>query len=544
MKTIICFLLFLLAVSINAQTRYVTVSGSSANDGLTENTAWSLSHAISSATGGMIINVKSGLYSGSYTQLNDGSISNPIKFVGYVNTPGDIVSNNASTFQRTKMYNELPSAFIMPLIRGIDENSGTGLKVDGDFVFFENIQVERFALSIIWNGDNGGCKNCVTNQNGEQDNNNLQNGRGFHLYGNSNLIEDCFFLNANAEMFNIKGGSNNVVKNSVAWSDNVLNPGGYYFAITGLDGSNPIKYGESNVFENCTVFRRPEADLHRGHGFVLKDAARNNIVRDSETFNTGIEVNFSGVFDNIFENINVYGHFSEDSSEFSSNIRVLNGAHNNIFRNIYIEDSRYPFNFHDFDDGYANSNGDRDEAQGGNNNSFVNIIGNRFDSVISFSSEVDGNSLYSWDNTFYNCTFYNHTGGGGYINSDQITSGTKFINCAFDTFSVGYPSDYVTNGTAPVVYENCNFSNCSYVPSGGSITTYSSDFIGTTSAEDFALSSSSQLINKGITTLFNTDFNDKVRFNFDIGAFEFGGTFPTNSNTKNKKNEIVNFLTN
>ncbi len=432
---------------------YVTVNGKATNDGLSEATSWSIQHAFSNAKAGDVVYIKAGNYGNiELFADNSGTSSNPIQFIGYTNIPGDLVSNESSTFN----YEDQLDASKMPLINGISPNTGVGLTIQEGFTEIHNLQITDYQYGIISHGKNVTLKNIITNNNGEQNNNNVQGGRGFHIYGDFSLIENCFSLNSNGEAINLKGANNCIVRNTQVYSDNLINMGGYYIAVT-FGGSN-------NIIEGCTLYRDPSGDNnlpHQGHGFIMKDQATNNIVRNCKTYNTGIEVNFSGVHSNTFENIEINGNYSTYNTQYSSCITINNGAHHNTFNNITIKDTRYPVVFIDFDDGYVGPGGDRDENQGGHDNVFINMNVDQANSLILFNSKEIGWAATSADNVFQDCVFKNVSSIP--FSTNMSTTGTKFINSNFENFLSGVLKNSNGNPNAlPIEFENCNFINVGF----------------------------------------------------------------------------------
>ncbi|WP_405397969.1 hypothetical protein [Maribacter sp. Asnod2-G09] len=434
-----------------ANVYYVTTSGNGGNNGKSESAPWSLAHAFSSAKAGDIIHIKAGNYgSAEFVISNSGINGNPIKFLGYKSIPGDVVATNGSTFN----YGENLDATKMPLIKGNSTLTGIGLTIQGKHVQINNIQISDYVHGVISTGDFAVLNNIIINRNGEQNNNTSQTGRGFHIYGDNTILENCFSLNANAEAINLKGANNCIVRNTKVYSDNLPNPGGYYIGITGG--------GSGNTIDNCLIYRDKNADLHQGHGYVLKDKATNNIIKNSKAINTGIEANFSGVHNNTFENIELIGVYSQDNSEYSTGIRLINGAHDNLFKNIYIEDSNIAIHFRDFNDGFANTDGDRDEAQGGNNNVFENIVSNKSKIIIALTTaDTPLGQSTSSGNKFYNCNFSNVTSVP--VSSYHKVTGFEFYNCKFENIS-GYTMAETNGGigTWNAKYDSCQFINVSF----------------------------------------------------------------------------------
>ncbi len=432
---------------------FVTTSGSSSNNGLSEANAWSIEHAFEMAAAGDVVYIKAGNYGNK--QLvpdNSGTANSPIKFIGYTSQPGDLKSNQGSTF----IYGESLNANKMPLIKGSSVLTGIGLDINENHVEIHNFQISDYWIGVISKGSSVVLKNIVTNRNGEQGNNNSQTGRGFQIYGDYTRLESCFSLNSNAEGINLKGANNCLLKNTQVYSDNLANMGGYYIAITGG--------GKNNIVENCTIYRDPSGDAnlpHQGHGFILKDQATNNTFRNCKAYNTGIEVNFSGVHSNTFENIEIFGNYSRYNTQHSSCIKIVNGAHDNFFKNINISDTRYAVAFVDFDDGYVGPGGDRDENQGGNNNVFEGLEITNANNILFFNSVEIGWGATSRNNQFFDSTFKNISSVP--FVTKQTTSGTSFSNCSF----INIPSSKLKDETGssnklPIAFNNCNFENIGF----------------------------------------------------------------------------------
>ena len=248
------------------------------------------------------------------------------------------------------------------------------------------------------------------------------------------------------------GSKNTQVRNCKIYCDNTINPGGYYIGLVGgTDGA---------VIENCTIWK-PAGLSHGGHGFVLKDKATNNIIRNSTAINTGIEVNFTGVAYNTFDNIKVYGDYSNTPSDYSATINIRNGAHHNTFNDIYLEDVRYAIEFSDIDDGFSAPDGDRDAIQGGSYNTFTNIVAHGANTGVLWAPGTTS-AMYSNHNEFYNCTFKD-------VNSlfavHSSNNNNKFINCKVENAN-SYLTTYKGYDLNMTV-ENCNFSNVKFaIPKG------------------------------------------------------------------------------
>ncbi len=536
MRRLIWLMVLVPLLSFGQTIREATATGAGTHDGTSVANAWSYAEAFAQATGHMIVNMKAGNdVTNGYNIPNSGlSATQRLHFRGYKTAAGDVVSSNGSTFVRTNT-STFPSSSDMPYLDGPDLAGKYGVIISGSYITVENIQVRDFDWGFISSGLDAKMINAIT----------YSCNSGFLLNRslNGGVLENSYVLNSGNTGINIQGGKDYTVKYSQVRTDdpasqfpNDPNPLiGYYFATT-LGARN-------NIIENCTAYRIPATGggtYHQGHGFVGKADSQNNIYRNNTAYNTGIEVNFSDVTNNTFENIKIYGEYTANPGQFSAGIRIINGASGNTFKNIYIEDTRYAFNFHDFDDGYTPSP-DTDAIEGGHDNDFINVVVNGMNTLTAYTESPASNAVSS-NNTWYNCTFYNSTGGGGLINGQQVVTNENFINCVFDNFDNPYMSDISGNGSLGLTFQYTNFSNNSFTtPTGTNITTHAPSFVGPlTSDVGFKLQSGSLLKDIGKTeVLANSDYEGNSRpagSSFDLAAFEEGSggggdvTAPTESN--------------
>ena len=427
---------------------YVTTNGKSTNSGLSESSAWSLEHAINTATAGDVVYVKAGNYGNLQLVPNSaGTPDKPIKFIGYTSIPGDLNSSNGSTFR----YGDRIDSSRMPLLKGYPTSGRIALRIQKDYLEIQNFQIQAYSMALVVNGNHVSLKNIITYETGPQSVNS-GSGKGIIVYGNNANVEDCFDYNSTSQGITLFGSSNSKVSHCKVYSNNRINPNGYYILLA--EGTT------NSIVENCIVYRDKDADVHRGHGLVLKDLASNNTVRNSFAYNTGIEVNFSGVSYNTFDNVKIYGSYSSDHGEFSSDIRVINGAHDNTFKNIYLEDCRYAINFHDFDDGFVGPGSDRDVTKGGDNNKFINVQVNKAKNIIGATSVEVGKYAYSNNNQFTNCSFNNISQAPFF--SYQTMRNTSFTGCSFANIPDRIIKKEYLGGTIPLTFTDCTFSNIGF----------------------------------------------------------------------------------
>lgn len=441
---------------------YVSTTGNSSNNGLTEATAWNIEHAFSNAIAGDVVYIKAGNYGNKELVVdNTGSLNNPIKFIGYTNTPGDLVSIEGSTFK----YGDQLSASKMPLLEGTPINgigSGTAITIYEPHIFIENIQLTKFEKGIFAKTNNGHFKNIVVTQMGDfNPSHSYPNGTsnaflnysgiGILMDGDSFDISNNFVLNCGAQAITFQNTNNSKGDFNAVYADNNVNPTDYYFHL----GSNTT----NSEFTNTTVFRVGSL-THLGHGIVLKGA--NNITGNTfdgfEITNTVLEPQFPNTSNNVFKNGKITKESNVNSQTPSvGGINLANGAHHNYFESITL--TNCSIKFQDWKDGLS---GDVDDAS--DNNLFKNVTVKDSYSAIAFAYfQVENHASSADNNVFEDCRFENLE----YLfEVDRANSNTKLKNCTIinvNKFKIerisGGPS-YPINST----YENCNWSNINFTP--------------------------------------------------------------------------------
>lgn len=446
---------------------FVTVNGKSTNDGRTEASAWNIDHAFDRAVAGNIINIKAGNY-GNVRLIadNSGTVNNPISFIGYKNTPGDINSTSGPTFtfQDYKTNGDILDASKMPLLTGTRNNgigSGMGIEIREE----SNIRIENFMITKheygIFNsgGNNNIFKNIITTDHGDFNPQNSWalgnapafknlNGTGIRIVSSNKVeIVNSIAINNGARGISLVASKDSKIINSSAYSDNKTNPTDYYIML--------YKTTESQVI-NCHVER--VGDLaHYGHGFSVKvDAAYNQFV-DCTTKGTGFELN-NRIHHNTFTDCHVQG----TGQPLSGGWEVTNYSHDNTFINC-SNDSGEGIVFSDWpeDDG---NNGINTAAF---NNTFkncniTNVVAHSGAAIdFHFNSQAGRLTSYARDNTFEGCTF---SGANYLFKVDRVNSGNKFINCViYDIENLRHSR--LSNNTGlelNVTFENTTTSNIGF----------------------------------------------------------------------------------
>lgn len=401
---------------------YVTTTGKSSNNGGTEASAWSIQHAFSAAKAGDVVYIKAGNYGAlNLTSSNSGTASNPIKFIGYTKNPGDLVSNNGSTFN----YGDKLDANKMPLFSG--ELGKTAITVQNNYVEIENFQITGYGTGVESTGDFITIRNIIATNLGTQNIYDAYDGRGVAVFGNNALVENVFILNANAEAIKLYNSNFSLVNFCSVYGDNPNNPTDYYILLTG---------GTNNSVVDNSYAERAQGLKHGGHGIAMKDLAEHNVIRNSTARRTSIELNFSGVRYNIVEKSFIYG-VDTTPGQWHSAVSFGNGANNNIIRDVHIQDTWTAISLFDTEDGYVGPGGDRDLTDLG------------FDNLIENITVLNTNRMIN-------------VGGGDKFNASA--KNYTFKNCTVTNFDYVAVTYYKTENFK---FEGCKFTNGSYLISEG-----------------------------------------------------------------------------
>lgn len=431
---------------------YVTTHGKSSNNGRSEANAWDIVHAFKTAKAGDYIHIKAGNYGNKNLVVqNNGSSSQPIRFIGYKNEPGDIVSFEGSTFS----YGDALDASKMPLLQGSRTNSvgvGEGIVIIKDNIEISNIQIRHFEKGLLSSGDNNKFENIVAAELGdfnpanseEATGNAFKNysGVGITLFGNNVVLKNSIVVNAGAEGIHVKRGTNQLHSYNSVYSDNAINPCDYYYLFSASSHNNTI--------DHAFVFRK-NGLTHYGHGLTCKDEASNNVFTNFEVVNTVLELSFSGVKDNLFENGILTGSYDRNVrwKNITGGILVANGAHNNTLKNIKVTKTEAVVSFNAWNEGNSSLN----LNDGGNNNTFINIEGEDTAIAVNFDEFMKLEGI-AHNNFFKNCTFKNMD---RVFQVNRPNANNKFEGCTFENIdrfqqtSAGY--DYLLN-------PNTSFINC------------------------------------------------------------------------------------
>lgn len=437
---------FILPIVCQAGTFYVTTNGKSSNDGRSEQTAWSLGHAIGAAKAGDVVYIKAGNYGDfRWVQSAKGRSGSPIRFIGYRNSPGDVSASNGPTMA----FDDQPDAALMPLLKG-GENRGTAIKINevSGYVEFHNIQISGYQWGVNNFASNITVSNLVLKQVGPKVKvPGSYDGRAMTFRGTHNRIENSLVVDAGVEGITLRNCDNCRVTGSEVASINANNGTDYYILL--IEGT------QNATVDRCTVRRKAGVE-HPGHGLVGKNGASNNVISNSTVINTGIEMSYSNVHDNLIKNCTVQGSYNQNR-ETGSNVKVANGAHHNTFENISIDNTYGGLAFTDWNESHP-----YDTKNAGNNNSYINVRVTNSHVGINFG-EFSKTEAAATNNTFTDCTFKDLD---ALIRVNRPNSGTKLINGTVENVanfwetSKGY--DYKLNSNT--VFQNMKWLNVGFTP--------------------------------------------------------------------------------
>ncbi len=481
--------------------KYVTTSASGGGNGDSEGTAWTLTEAFSNATSGTTVWIKAGNY-GVVANLdsNNGTVTDPIKFIGYKTTIGDITSMYYSYGDGALDPTEMPTS-----LGGGTSNAFIKL-IARNYIIVKNFQVERYGASFYANGSEGVIfDNCIA-----KDNN--AGGWGFLNLGvasKRNRFLNGISINGNATCWVL--GDRSLIKNIKSYGNLDVNPGNtvegnvnYYFAISGDNNIAIDNYAERdgnlshfghgmsvhsinvtstryNLVENHTTVNMTKG-LELRHSVIEYNVVRG--LRNSGAETGGVLIRDGAGF-NVVENSTLKASVMGGAIQFVESVETGVGlGHDNIIKNCIITS-----------DVYSN----------------VSLI-----TVDSGTSGATGNN-----NKILNCTFY---GAEILFNLSNIANWT-FNNCEFtnNIFHTVTNGDAQSGALSGWSFDYNNFYN-GFNAIGTNYRTVDPNFEGELNG-NFKLKSNSPLIDKGINNNnVKYDLNGDARpqgSSNDIGAFEY-----------------------
>jgi hypothetical protein len=546
MKYILVIFL-LLSFGLNAATYYVTTTGSSGNNGLSEVNAWTLSHAFATAVAGDIVYIKAGNYGfQQITTTRGGTLGNTIKFIGYTSTIGDIVANGSPTYTKANLISDgqsLPDNIMPHLERNpISLNPDSGddaITINHSYVEIHNFMISEYEIGIDIQAGYVTVNNCIGFQFGNWNSSAIgwnedsdgfdhtnRDGYAMRVTNSSTYctITNNLMVDGGLVGYFFIGGGNHTITGNHGIALNSGNGSDYIFDFFG---------SSNNTITNNLSERTYTSSLgHRSRVLIFQAISDNNVVENFTGVNARLQIeNARG---NTLNNVTITGVGGENNGS----IQISGQSNDNIFTNLSIDGGG----------GIAFLGYDTNESQrtpvtsAGDNNYFINVkilnlnatSGN---GVISFhrlgNPAIDGGTNYIIGLTADNFSWLVSANRSGTINIYNATF-SDGINASIDTFHPSFQdsrNNYTFNCT------NCNFDGNSFAnPTGTNITSYPTLFTNEATG-DYTLQSGSLLIGAGMnaSTLNASaalDYLGNARtVPYDVGAYEFGSAPPVENPT-------------
>jgi len=518
-------------------TYFVTTSGNAGNDGLSEVNAWTLTKAFATAVANDTVYVKCGDYASEQVVTSSaGTAGNPIKFIGYTSSIGDIAVVDAySSYTYSDFDTDLavfPSD-IMPLLnndRGADDNPLTtdkGIVIAHAYVEIHNFMAQYHYISYQINAANVTMINCYSNETGNWDptdpaweTDGLGNLSGYGFYTNSSatnfILKSSSVFNAGADAIFIVNATDHLGEYNQCFMDKKGNSTDYLYVLYACTDA-VLNHNKAYRY----VDRDDSSDLpHHSRGLGIKHGSTGCVITDFYSYNTRFMV-YQETNNNTFTDVIIEG----TGESFTGELIIATDSNYNVFTNITLIKASIQFSDYNAE-GYSFSGS-------GSNNVFVNVKmesgsdTNVQNGVINITNSIwnSANSpmIGAGTNYFYNCTFYN---ANYFMQQDRPFTEFIFENCLFGNIDTGWKDENVSGSpkTGTLTFNNCNFDTCNFTtPTGTNITTHDPTFTNEGSF-DFTLQSGSPSRDIGKTLGYNTDFLGVYRPQgsaFDLGAYEY-----------------------
>lgn len=488
---------------------YVSPEGSSTNDGFTPENSLSITQGFRQVKQGDVLYIKLGNYTLTQTLTigESGTVDEPIRIIGYRQTPGDIEQARFAGFT----YGQNVQDADFPLLNGDGQN---GIDVRGNYIYLSNLSFTNFASNIDLTGDYNKVSNCVFFDTADG----VQKFGSFatRIYGSYNEVFNCYAEDIEFAGFQVaERGTYNHIHNCQVVCDEPRPPGGgtdYYFMT--------VDYGSgvtsNNLFE-FNLAQRLGSVQHPGRGLDNK-GGHDNIWRYNVIENTGIEMEFSTSYGNHF-----YGNtVRETRPEHNYNwchFELQSGPHDNYIYGNFIDSGDYPNIVIKHSDDGASSDPNVEYRITEDNWIFSNIFlnGSSVVTVNDFNGPGQGEvrNIKILNNTIVNpsglISVFNNVPTQIEFSNNLVVDGTgSFLNTSISLSG-----------------SNNNFFNSSSFSISGLSNSLNLDpmFVGGPDADSnsYRLQSNSPVINQGVSVTVEFDFLGEIRTIGsapDIGAFE------------------------
>ncbi len=523
----------------NNRNIYVSTSGNDNNSGTSQNQAWrTISKALNVVNPGTTIWIKSGDYGNEKLKLNKSGLeNNPIKIIGYKDTPGDVLSNYYN-------YGMIMDSAEMPTLVGRSlENDDMFWLFGVEYIIIRNFQIQNANYGIRSGTKGKSCNNIVIdNYNGYKFGNkanehasalSFQTTNGNTFVGSENIrIKNSVIVNSSMHNLVIFGDGNNMIDNVKTYNDRI-----------DIDERSDYQIslnGDNNIITNCYSenFNKTETNVST-HGIGIRGQNRGsnrfNLITNCEVVNMqeGLYIRNIGCENNVIKN-SVVRNNGSSSYEDRGGVVIWGGSNNNIIESVNVFDVDFGIIFKD------NQEDESSDTSIGQNNLIRNC--NFFRTKYSIRSSGSNNSLLK-DNKIYNCNFFE---SDIFFREDKtLVSNLDIKNCNIIK---------VKKATHNSTINGLNFSFTNFFQSWGKEKgegNISSDpKFEDSKSGNFRLKTDSEVINKGKNLKeVKRDFDGIPRpqgNSLDIGSYEFidKSTGSVNANAGNdqticKGDEII-----
>ena len=430
---------------------YVATDGLSSNDGLTESSPLDIATAFDPniVERGDLYWIKAGDYGNhnfDLTGIDPSSTSLlPVRWIGYKNTIGDIVSQPYAGYDSVdpldplvpilpSEFNALPSnvvghkildSSLMPTFTG-DQSQAPNYIVNGDLfsidggghnLIFKNFQVQFYKHGFFMSDlDYSLFENITLAHQGWFSEIEGQGGTNEDLIGDGivlrqasplsseyNIIKNCYGLNHAHTSFSISVSQYNLIKGTEGFSNlNSGNAQDYYFRIT----------GSFNKIEDSRAVRGV-ASRHSGHGICFNFDATHNMAEDCFIYGTSFHFDASAY--GLAKNVTLRGEpsfatFIENDPQGNNtlpfqggNFLMLDSAHDNLI----LGGSCHEVGGFSFNDTAAHGlPAHATEFTAGNNNTYRNVVVDVSQGkIIKSGNSNTSNGLQIHSNLWDSCTF-------------------------------------------------------------------------------------------------------------------------------------------
>ena len=385
---------------------YVNSQVSVSGDGSSESKAFKTLKEAVDATGaaGTTIYVKAGLYKGEVlSNLRSGTVQQPIKVIGYKHRINDITSNYFNYIPRSDV--ELNAAE-MPVFDGGNRGGSIFFNMmNSGYFIFKNLQFTNYAVVFRAATMKGFVGERVNSKNiGSVDHNLGITFKFESLNSNQGKLIDCRVVNSTADGVLINGNGWLVdqtkvyCNEAVKGSQDIESTTDYYYIIQ----------GSNNIIRNSLAYKdTPNGDGHLGHGFSIKgvsgSTAEYNLIDNCTaigilgSFQTRHQETKNNVIKNSEAHAKIANRRVNGNGDVTAGIEFLSGGSNNIYENIYV---------HDLDVGInIQQNSENKTSVIASNNIIRNCVFENLNHGVNYananSSTAEVNNLKVYNNTFY-----------------------------------------------------------------------------------------------------------------------------------------------